>query len=76
LLIVEVKRIEEGGMVNKPLDLEDRLVDFAVRVVNVVEALPHSKAGNQSKASRLRRTIPKNRDCLSFANHQSSIINR
>ncbi len=26
-------------------DLEDRLVDFAVRVVNVVEALPETKAG-------------------------------
>ena len=30
----------------KPVDLEDRLVDFAVRVVNVVESLPESKAGN------------------------------
>ena len=30
----------------KAVDLEDRLVDFAVRVVNVVEALPDSKAGN------------------------------
>jgi four helix bundle protein len=30
----------------EPLDLEDRLIDFAVRVVNVVEALPDSKAGN------------------------------
>ena len=30
----------------KPVNLEDRLVDFAVRVVNVVEALPDSKAGN------------------------------
>ena len=30
----------------KPIDLEDRLIDFAVRVVNVVEALPDTKAGN------------------------------
>jgi four helix bundle protein len=29
-----------------PSDLEDRLINFAVRVVNVVEALPDSKAGN------------------------------
>ena len=29
-----------------PRDLEDRLISFAVRVVNVVEALPDSKAGN------------------------------
>ncbi len=30
----------------KPGDLEDRLINFAVRVVNVVEAVPDSKAGN------------------------------
>jgi hypothetical protein len=30
----------------KPADLEDRLVDFAVRVVNVAEALPDSEAGS------------------------------
>ncbi len=27
---------------SKPLDLENRLIDFAVRVINVVEALPTS----------------------------------
>ena len=31
---------------SKRLNLEDRLVDFAVRVINVVEALPTTKAGN------------------------------
>ena len=30
----------------KPYDLEERLIDFAVDVINVVEALPNSKAGN------------------------------
>ena len=30
----------------KPGDLEDRLIDFAVRVVHVVEALPDTKAGS------------------------------
>ncbi len=30
----------------KPIDIENRLIDFAVRVVNVVEALPDTKAGN------------------------------
>ena len=39
----------------KPVDLEDRLVDFAVRVVNVVEALPDLKAGNHI-ARQLVRT--------------------
>ncbi len=31
---------------NKPYDLEERLIDFAVEVINVVEVLPSSKAGN------------------------------
>jgi hypothetical protein len=31
---------------HKPADLEDRLIDFAVRIITVVEALPSSKAGN------------------------------
>ena len=31
---------------NKPYDLEERLIDFAVDVINVVEVLPNSKAGN------------------------------
>ena len=39
---------------NKPLDLEDRLVDFAVRVVSVVEALPTSKAGNHVAGQLVR----------------------
>ena len=32
-------------MANKPLELEERLVDFAVRIVTVVESLPTTKAG-------------------------------
>ena len=31
---------------NRPSDLEDRLIDFAVDVINVVEALPNAKAPN------------------------------
>ncbi len=42
MLIFEVG----GGELVKANDLEERLVDFAVRIVNVVEALPDSKAGN------------------------------
>jgi hypothetical protein len=30
----------------KPQELEDRLIDFAVMVIGVVEAMPVSKAGN------------------------------
>jgi four helix bundle protein len=36
--------LEEKNM--KPQELEDRLIDFAVMVIGVVEALPNSKAGN------------------------------
>ena len=31
---------------NKPYDLEERLIDFAVDLIDVVEVLPDSKAGN------------------------------
>jgi four helix bundle protein len=31
---------------SKPHNLEERLIDFAVDVIDVVEALPSSKAGN------------------------------
>ena len=30
----------------KPRELEERLIDFAVDVIDVIEALPNSKAGN------------------------------
>jgi four helix bundle protein len=39
---------------NKPLDLEDRLIDFAMRIINVVEALPKSKAGNHIAVQLIR----------------------
>jgi len=32
---------------DKKFDLQERLVDFAVRIINVVEALPESRAGRQ-----------------------------
>ena len=49
---------------DKHSGLEDRLVDFAVRIINVVEALPTSKAGNHT-ASRSSY----------FTNQQSPIVN-
>ncbi len=39
---------------DKPTDLEDRLVDFAVRIINVVESLPTSKAGNHIAGQLIR----------------------
>ena len=39
---------------DKPAELEDRLVAFAVRIVNIVEALPSSKAGNHVAGQLIR----------------------
>ena len=39
---------------DKPQDLEDRLINFAVRVINVVDALPNSKVGNHISGQLLR----------------------
>ena len=33
-------------MVNKKYDLEDRLVEYGCRMIDVVEALPRTRAGN------------------------------
>ncbi len=33
-------------MQNRKYDLEDRLVDYAFRIIDIVEALPNTKAGN------------------------------
>jgi four helix bundle protein len=41
-------------MGSKTFDLEDRLVDFAVRVLNVVEALPETKAGRHIAGQLVR----------------------
>ena len=35
-------------------DIEDRLIDFAVRVLNVTEALPNTKAGNDIASQLVR----------------------
>jgi hypothetical protein len=34
------------NLMNNPYDLEERLIDFAVDVINIVEVLPNSKAGS------------------------------
>ncbi len=38
----------------KKYDLEDRLVDFSARIIDVVEALPNSRAGNYLAAQLIR----------------------
>ena len=34
---------------DKPVELEDRLIDFAVRIINVVEAMPRPVITSQDK---------------------------
>jgi four helix bundle protein len=41
-------------MPNRTYDLEDRFVDFAFRVINVVEALPDTKAGKHVASQLVR----------------------
>ena len=41
-------------MQDKANDLEDRLVDFAVRIIGVVEVLPDTKAGNHIAGQLVR----------------------
>ena len=39
---------------NRKYDLEERLIDFAVRIINVVEALPKTRAGNNIAGQLVR----------------------
>jgi len=39
---------------NRQYDLEDRLIDYAVRIINVSEQLPESKAGKHIAGQLLR----------------------
>jgi four helix bundle protein len=41
-------------MSERVFDLEDRLVDFSSRIIDVVEALPNSRAGNYIAAQLIR----------------------
>jgi four helix bundle protein len=38
----------------RSFDLQDRLIDFVVRVLNVVESLPNTKAGNHIAGQLVR----------------------
>ena len=52
----EVNRRKVGFAVeqNSTFDLEERLVDFAVRIISVVESLPDSKAGRHVAGQLVR----------------------
>jgi four helix bundle protein len=41
-------------MKKKKFDLLERLIDFAVRIIKVAEALPNTKAGNHIKGQILK----------------------
>jgi four helix bundle protein len=43
-----------GQSKNRKYDLAERLLDFAVRIINVVEALPNTLAGNHIAGQLLR----------------------
>ena len=45
---------EDGRRMDKPAELENRLINFAVRIINVVEAMPSSKAGNHVAGQLIR----------------------
>ncbi|MBI3464615.1 MAG: four helix bundle protein [Planctomycetes bacterium] len=45
---------KEGGEKPREFDLEDRLINFAVRVSTVVEALPNTRAGNHVAGQLVR----------------------
>ncbi len=39
---------------NRKYDLEERLINFAVRIINIVEALPNTRAGNHIAGQLVR----------------------
>ena len=41
-------------MADKVYDLEDRLVEFAARIIDVVEAMPNTRAGNYISGQLIR----------------------
>jgi four helix bundle protein len=45
---------EGGGTAGRVYDLEERLLEYAVRVIRLVEALPNSRAGNHVAGQLLR----------------------
>jgi hypothetical protein len=55
-----MKRSEGGkdeypmSKVNKPLDLENRLIEFAVRIIQLTESLPKSMVGKHLTSQLIR----------------------
>jgi four helix bundle protein len=47
-------RFKEAAMKQRPYDLEDRLIHFAVDVLNAVESLPSNEAGKYFRSQMIR----------------------
>jgi four helix bundle protein len=41
-------------MIERKYDLEDRLIDFAIRISDIVESLPNTKLGNHIGGQLIR----------------------
>ena len=46
--------MREESDVEKKYDLEERLIDFAVRIIDMVETLPNTRAGNHVAGQLVR----------------------
>lgn len=46
--------MREGFNMEKKYDLEKRLIDFAVRIIDLIEALPNTRAGNHVAGQLVR----------------------
>jgi four helix bundle protein len=56
-------------MSEKTFDLEDRLVEFSSRIINVVEAIPNSRAGNYVSSQVIRSGLA---PCLLYGEAQAA----
>ncbi len=46
--------MREKSDMEKKYDLEERLIDFAVRIIDLVETLPNTRAGNHVAGQLVR----------------------
>ena len=50
----EACALHDGEKIQRHYDLEERLLEFASRVIDLTESLPPTRAGNQVGAQMLR----------------------
>jgi four helix bundle protein len=49
-----IRKKQEKSNIEKKYDLEKRLIDFAVRIIDLVEILPNTRAGNHIAGQLVR----------------------